>query len=465
MLKNEMLKHILLVESKRTYDKETTLETHYTYPHLGLLSIAANMETHGHKIDYFNTNIYNKPISKLKEILKNQYDYVGISSITETIDHQLKIAEIIKECSKNTKIIFGGVHAWLHPKEILGNKNVDFIIRGSGEVPFLKLVNNEKLGQIPGLCYKVGSKKIIKEPYIPTNREFQEIRSILQYSKYDEVYKETRTFRNTRHLFTSFGCPFNCNFCSVPKLYNKKMLFRNIESVLEDVKKLSKMSRRIMFVDPDLNINKKHFINLFTKIAEEKKNGNIDKKTVFVIQARLDCFDDEMLNIAKKANLIALIGVESLSQRIRDYDLNKGGKLAKMSREEVINKLEKIGKYLKTYLYFILATPETEKRDIIDNLRYIKKLKKGWYEINTYITPYPETNYYHKYKNSKFIIWRDREMEFYTRKVPKYLMCKDKEVTKHIEKSTEKATKKHKKNRRQSFSNLFLEELIKEFSL
>ncbi|MBU1127177.1 hypothetical protein KKF11_02430, partial [Patescibacteria group bacterium] len=68
-------------------------------------------------------------------------------------------------------------------------------------------------------------------------------------------------------------------------------------------------------------------------------------------------------------------------------------------------------------------------------------------------------------KNSKFIIWRDREMEFYTRKVPKYLMCKDKEVTKHIEKSTEKATKKHKKNRRQSFSNLFLEELIKEFSL
>lgn len=453
---------ILLIEPKKELSKETTLKTHYEYPHLGLLSIASNLEAQGHKVDYFFTNLYKNPFEELKKILKKKYNYVGMSCVTETIGWQLKLAEFIKKHSKKTKIVLGGVQVWFNPKKILKTKAVDYIIRGLGELPFVKLVKNKNLKQIKGLCYKTKSKIIIKKPYIPNQKELQTTQSILKYSKYEKIYNNIKTFRNVRHLFTSFGCTFNCNFCSVPKLYNKRMIFRPINTIIDEVKYLSQKTRRIMFVDPDLNVNKKHFIKLFTRILDEKKKGNINKNVKFIIQARLDCFDEEMLTLAKKSNIIALIGIESLSQKIRDKDLNKGGKLAKMDKKILIKEIKRIGKYLKLYLYFILATPETKVKDLKDNLKYIKNLKKGWYEINIYITPFPETNYYDKYKDTKFITWNNIKINKRTIKIPEFLLCKDKRVVKYINNATEKASKKFKKNQNLSFSNLLLRELIKK---
>lgn len=456
---------ILLIEPKRTLEEETTQDTHYKYPHLGLLSIAANLEKQGETVDYFSTNIYKKPFLTLKKRLNLDYDFVGISTISATIDYQLQIAEFVKNNSKNAKVVFGGIHAWLFPDKILENDSVDFVIRGQGEIPFSKLSKGGKLENIPGLCYKTGSKNIIQEPFLPTVEEFKQIESLIKYSKYDQVYKNAKIFRNTRHLFTSFGCPFNCNFCSVPKLYRRKMLFKDVGSTLNEVRELSKKTTRIMFVDPDINVNDKHFTELFSTIINEKNEGIINKNTKFVVQARLDCFNKEMLEIAKRANIIPLIGIESLSRRIREFDLNKGGKLAKMEKEEVIKKIEEIKKFIKPYLYFILATPETTKEDLIDNLKYINSMKKGWYEINIHISPFPETNYYDQYSKTELMVWRNAVINSNMIKIPKELKCKDKDIESNILKAKERATKNYWKNTKLSFTQLFLNELMKEFEI
>ncbi len=119
---------VLLVEPKTRYEEETTLETHYDYPHLGLLSIATNLETEGICVDYFATNAYKDPIAVLKKRLKKRYDFVGLSTISATIEHSFKIAELVKTTSLNTILIFGGIYAWLNPEEILKNQSVDFVI-------------------------------------------------------------------------------------------------------------------------------------------------------------------------------------------------------------------------------------------------------------------------------------------------------------------------------------------------
>lgn len=453
---------ILLIEPLTSYIKETTLENFYSYPHLGLLSIAANLEKDGHGIDYFSTNIYKNPIFELKRLLNNNYDFVGISTLSNTIDYELGLGSVIKQFSPKTKVVCGGIHAWLNPEEILNNKNVDFVIRGHGEIPFKLLVNGKKPSKVPGLCYRNQSRKVIKNVFLPSKIDFQKTISLLDYSKYEEIYKRTYSFRNTRHLFTSFGCPFNCNFCSVPNLYLRKILFRDIENVIEEVKRLSKITSRITFVDPDININKEHFIKLFSRIIEEKQKGAIKRQTVFVIQARLDCFDKEMLKITKKVNVIALIGLESISQNIRDKDLNKGGRMANMSSEEVIKKIEEIKKYLRPYLYFILATPETTKKDLMENLKYIKGLTKGWYEINRWITPFSNTSYFNMYKDTNNMIWQEIKMEFGTIKIPDFIKCKDEEVAQVISTASDKAREVIMKNINLSFTSIFLKELMKE---
>lgn len=454
-----------MIEPKRTYTEETTLETHYTYPHLGLLSMAANLEDARTEVDYFSTNTSNKPLSALKRKLKNRYDFVCLSTITATIDYSYKIAEAVKKNTPNTKVVLGGVYAWLYPREVLKNRNIDFVIRGMGEIPLLGLIRKNPINKIPGLCYKGKAEIIINNPYVSSPNDFRKIKSILKYSKYNEVYSRTKAFRNTRHLFTSFGCPYNCNFCSVPKLYRGRMLFRDVKAVLAEIKELSKRTSRIMFVDPDLNINKEHFLSLFKAILKAKEKGQVRKNTRFIIQARLDCFDEEMLKIAKEAKIIALVGIESLSQRIRKFDLNKGGKLARMDEEEVKASIEEITKYIQPYLYFILATPETRMKDLITNLKYIKNLKTGWYEINIHITPFPETNYYDQYKDTNLMVWEDLTPNHGATRIPKELKCQDQAVERHIEKAFSRAAQNHLRRKKANFSNLFLKELVKEVSL
>ncbi|MEK6959988.1 MAG: radical SAM protein [Nanoarchaeota archaeon] len=455
--------NILLIEPKRSIYTSTTLSNKfYAIPHLGLLSIAANLESDGHMVDYFSTNSYRDPLRSLDRVLRRGYDYVGLSTVGNTIDFQLGMASAVKEYSTKTKVVLGGTHAWLNPGEVLEDPNVDFVIRGFGEMPFKRLIAGQSLDSIPGLCYNQENKVVIKAPYLPDQNELNQLKSILDYSKYEKVYSRVETFRNQRQLVTSFGCPFGCNFCSVPKMYGGKMLFRDLTQVLAEVRELSKRTSRIFFQDPNLNVDRNHFTNLFTGILERKKTGEIQKKVKFLIQARIDCFDDDLLRLAKRANVGALIGIESLSQRVRDTDLNKGGMLARMSKEELIEQMDKVSEYIPIFPYFILATPETREQDLIENLSYISSLKKGRCEVDNYITPFKGTDYFSKCKDSDLMVWREYATGSGTKTIPDGLLCKDKRVVDRIYKAFSKAVKKHKKNPRSSFKSIFLADLIED---
>lgn len=455
---------ILLVEPKRDIDESTTLPgSVYAAPHLGLLSIAANIESDACTVDYFSTNSYEDPFRSLKEALRCGYDYVGLSTIGNTIDIQLRMAGAVKECSAGTKVVLGGTHAWLHPEEILEDQNVDFVIRGFGELPLLRLIEGQDPESILGLCYKRDDRVVLKDPYIPDQYELDRLKSILDYSKYETVYSQVKAFRNQRQLVTSFGCPFGCNFCAVPKLYPRKMLFREIKQVLAEVSELSKKTSRIVFQDPDLNVDKRHFIDLFTAILDGKKSGEIRKDVKFLIQARIDCFDNEMLDLARRSGARALIGIESLSQKVRDADLNKGGMLASMSKEELTDEIDRVSGFITVFPYFILATPETEENDFIDILRYIQTQKKGRCEVNTYVTPFKETDYFNKYKGSELMISREYKTASRTGSIPEWLLCKDKRVVGRIDRALSVAVKKCTKN--SSFRNIFLAALLEDAGL
>jgi radical SAM superfamily enzyme YgiQ (UPF0313 family) len=462
-----MVMRVLLVEPKRTYDRCTTLNG-YNQLNLGLLSIASNLESEGHKVDYFSIDRTKSPLRALERLLRKNYGFVGMGTNSATIFHQREISEFIKKRSPDSKIIFGGVYPWLYPKELLEDKSIDYVVRGFGELPVLKLIWGEPPHRIPGICYRSKRGIVINEPYIPKKEELSELKSIIDYSSYESLHTKAETFSGRRSLFTSFGCPFNCNFCTVPKLYKNKLLFRDIRLVIREIAELSKRAEEIFFVDPTINASKSHFMELFTSILEEQERGNIPKEMRFVIQARLDCFDGEMLELAKKLNIKALFGIESLSRRVRDLDLNKGGRLSKMSSREVICELDKIGKFVKPYLYFILATPKTTKKDLIDNLKYIRSLDEYAYEVDVGVLPFRGTAYYEMYKGTEYMVWRTVKFGSKEVRLPFLLRCKDPYVESCISKAFREAEKKYRKSGGgyfsggEYFSKLFLEGLIKE---
>jgi len=86
-------------------------------------------------------------------------------------------------------------------------------------------------------------------------------------------------------MMTSIGCPFNCRFCSIKACW-KKMRFRKISNVLEEIKNLyyDYKVRHIDLFDDLFTINKNRLI----EFREELKKEGLLGKISFSCQARVN---------------------------------------------------------------------------------------------------------------------------------------------------------------------------------
>ena len=68
-------------------------------------------------------------------------------------------------------------------------------------------------------------------------------------------------------IMTSWGCPFDCNFCSVTAMFGKKYRFRSAESVVAEIK--DKRPKRIFFYDDNMAANSKRLKRLLQLMIDE----------------------------------------------------------------------------------------------------------------------------------------------------------------------------------------------------
>lgn len=111
---------------------------------------------------------------------------------------------------------------------------------------------------------------------------------------------------------TSRGCPFNCEFCSVIVYAGRKMRYKTIDNVIQEVEQLYKMGIRFVFLaDDNFSANKK----ICKDILRALRDWNIKKKVpmAFTTQISIDIASDaEFLELAVAAGLKnVLIGLET----------------------------------------------------------------------------------------------------------------------------------------------------------
>ncbi|MBU3925548.1 cobalamin-dependent protein, partial [Patescibacteria group bacterium] len=137
-------------------------------PPLGLAYIAAYLRE---KKDNVDISILDAEALKMeledvkKHIINIKPDVVGITSTTPCFYYALKIAELVKEISQDIKVVMGGAHPSALPKETVKNVNVDYVVKGEGEITFFELIKAidglMNFKDISGLFYKEENK--IKE--------------------------------------------------------------------------------------------------------------------------------------------------------------------------------------------------------------------------------------------------------------------------------------------------------------
>lgn len=376
--------------------------------HLGLHYIGANLDKHGHSVKIYNTDadlaikekdytfffeediektLLNSPVwVEISETIKKYNpDIVGITMSSVTKMMAYKIAKIVKQIDQSIPIIVGGPYPTLRPYKTLLDKNIDGLIQGEGEYSFLKLIQDENMEHINGFMWK-------KDRMINVNSspKFIENLNTLPFPNFDLELIPVDPKKNFIIMQTARGCTFNCSFCSSPRIWGRRVRYRSIDNVIEEIvfRKDFYGVSHLYFCDDTFNINPHRLRKLCKQIIAKKLS------ITFSCEARLNLVDKTTLKLMKEAGCIRMkIGVESGNNRI--LHLMKKGITVKETKNAV-KKIKEVG--IPITVYVIVGMPTETTNEMLDTLKLCKELDPEWISLSI-ATPWYGTEMYEMVKH------------------------------------------------------------------
>jgi len=341
-------------------------------PPLGLAYLSAYLKKHGEDVAAIDMQGLMMDTAELgKRLSELKPDLVGITSMTTTFPAALKAARLVKEILPSAKVVFGGVHPTLDPRGALEYSDVDYVIRGEGELSLYRLVKalrgEDNVGGISGLCYKENGEIVIKErseileaDTVPAPD--YEAFPIQEYIKHNEYLRGIRGIS----MLVSRGCPFGCTFCAVQQTMGRKWRVKSPELLVNEIIALRDAYgiEGVWFKDSIFNMNKRWTTD-FANLMIERQAG-----VKFQINTRVDLVNEEEIKLLVKAGLTQIdFGVESGSDRILK-------RLKKETRTELIKESIAIAhKYVKVFGFFMVGIPGETEEDIYKTFELAKELE------------------------------------------------------------------------------------------
>jgi radical SAM superfamily enzyme YgiQ (UPF0313 family) len=221
-----------------------------------------------------------------------KFDLVGITAMTQQAFRAYEIAAEFRK--RNIPVVMGGIHASVLPEEAL--EHVDIVFIGEAEDTWGIFLEDFKSGQ-EKRTYKPQHHFDLSKAPIP---------------KYDllnfNAFKDSDSYFNYIPVQATRGCPHDCSFCVVTKLYGRKIRKKNIAHVVEEIEYLQRFNKDslILFADDNLFVDKIY--------AKELLRALIPLKIKYFAQTDISIAgDDELMQLAYRSGChIAFIGFESL---------------------------------------------------------------------------------------------------------------------------------------------------------
>ena len=380
-------------------------------PPLGLLYLAAYIkEKSTHKVRVIDGQVeglaYDDKFVKIIEQINP--DVVGLTVMTFTLIDVIKTIEMVRSASerlnKKITIVLGGPHAHIFPEETLNLKGVDFVIKGEGEKSFFSLLEaldgGGDFSEVEGLVYRKNDD-IFHNSVGNFLDNLDELpfpdRRLLPIKKYGSILGAGRVVTT---MFTSRGCPFRCTFCDRPHL-GKRFRSRSYKNVVDEMEECLKLGiEEILIYDDTFTVDRQRVTDICDEI---KKRGLVFS---WDIRSRVDTIDEFILKKLKSAGCSRIhFGVESGTEKILKI-LNKGISLSQV--EAAFKAAKRVS--IETLGYFMIGAPTETKENILDTIKFAKKINPDYVHI-TIFTPYPATEIY-RIALAEEVIKEDYWLEF-----------------------------------------------------
>jgi radical SAM superfamily enzyme YgiQ (UPF0313 family) len=363
-------------------------EVGWVFPPSGLLGLASYLESKGVQVKLYDAQVETKPL--VESVREFRPDMVGITCTTALVYSMKHTAKLVKD-SFDVPVVVGGVHPTVLPNETLEDKNVDFVVRGEGEVTtheLLRALKTKRFGKVLGLSYKKNGK-LVHNPDRPLIKNLDDLPfpayHLIDVSKY-KTSPDLDFGSRAMVVYGSRGCPYNCIFCANRVLTNRCYRARSVKNVMEEIDLLIKKYNMnfLMMGDNDFTVNRKWVVE-FCK--EYIRRGY--SKIGWDANARADQLDEELLALMKRAGCKLLsLGLESGVQRILDL-MHKQTTVEQGEQAAIM--IRKSGILVRAS--FILGMPTETRKESLETMRYSKRIPLDQVRFSI-ATPFPGTELY-----------------------------------------------------------------------
>lgn len=275
--------------------------------------------------DHFEIEIIDEAVSMIDTL--PEADLIGITTLTGTIGRVYELSGQFMD--KGIPVILGGIHASMSPDESINH--ADAVVIGEAELIWNKVLEDFESGSLKKFY---NSSETFDFKKLPKQRW-----DLVDMNNYLTV-----SIQATR------GCPYDCEFCGVTKIFGPKRRYRDIEDVVEQIKTLP--TNKFIFADDNLTFNKKYARELMEAIKPLNVTWNCQSSIEIAEQ-------DELLELMADAGCEQiLIGLESLN----DESLKETNKKQNLKKDyyDVIRKVQKHGIFVAGSFIFGLDNDKAE---------------------------------------------------------------------------------------------------------
>jgi len=302
-------------------------------------------------------------------------DLAALSVRTSCANRAYEISDRLR--SRGIKTVLGGVHPTVLPEE--SKKHADAVVIGEAEPVWSEVIGDFRHNCLKSF-YKGQAPPDLKNLLIPE-------RKLLQFPN--------RALISFSTLQTSRGCPHNCSYCSVARVYGGKYRKRPVAEIIKELHMLKNSNHfypklfsacqdwLFFFLDDNLFSDKRYAKELLRNLQPLKKK--------WYSQAPISIAKDmELLELAKLAGcLIFAIGFESV---VRDSLTQVNKKFNNPDfYYEAVERIHRAG--IMVGASFVLGFDEDDTSVFEKTLRFAMQAGVDLASFHI-LTPYPGTPFY-----------------------------------------------------------------------
>lgn len=327
---------------------------------LGLMYVAAALRESGVDTDLLDLS---------DRRYDDQFDLppADLYGLTGTVIDRIPIttvAKAIKEQYPDAKVIAGGPIS-LTPRH-LDQTYLDSVVVGEGEY-----IIQDVLRDMPNLKSLYRAERITDLDVLPFPARDMMTNLGGNVFAFNKNYREG----GSTVIITSRGCPYRCAFCASPGIWKRKVVFRSVENVLDEVDEIVHRHgiTQLRFSDDTFTLKR----DRLTALCDGLKQRNI----VWRASIRVKPHDPEMFKMMYEAGCREVsFGVESADPDVLSRVLK--GTTVEDNRQAITN-AKNAG--LVVRILFMIGTPGETERTVDRNIEFLESVDFDTIAITNFI--------------------------------------------------------------------------------